>query len=126
LPHPSRPATAAGDVTAETDDLGDGAVTATVTMRHPGAVVLSASFDDGWTATVDGRAQPTVMVAPALVATEVPAGTHTLVFRYRGYPGYPELFGLCALALAAFGLTTRLASYRGARSSRCPWRRTAT
>ena len=75
----------AGDVTSESDDLDDGLVTATVTMRRPGVVVLSASFDDGWTATVDGRARPTKMVAPALVATEVPAGTHTIAFEYRGY-----------------------------------------
>ena len=69
-------------------------------MRHPGTVVLSASFDPGWTATVDGHRQRTQMVAPALVATSVPAGTHTIVFRYRGYGGYLELFALCVLTLA--------------------------
>jgi len=89
-------------VTSESDDLDDGVVTATVTMRRPGVVVLSAAFDDGWRVTVDGRARTTKMVAPALVATDVPAGTHTIGFRYRGYSGYPELFALCATALAAF------------------------
>jgi len=101
LPRPSR-GPAAGNVTSESDDLEQGAASATVTMRRPGIVVLSASFDDGWTATVDGHPQPTMMVAPALVATDVPAGTHTIAFRYRGYSGYPELFALCALTLAAF------------------------
>jgi hypothetical protein len=125
LPRSSRQPTA-GEVTSETDDLERGAVTATVTMRRAGVVVLSASFDDGWTATVDGHPSPTLMVAPALVATEVPAGTHMIAFRYRGYPGYPELFALSALTLAAFAFTTRRASYRGARSCRRPWRRTAT
>jgi uncharacterized membrane protein YfhO len=63
--------------------------------------VLSASFDPGWTAIVDGHARPTQMVAPALVATTVPAGTHTIEFRYRGFRGYPLLFALCVLTLAA-------------------------
>jgi uncharacterized membrane protein YfhO len=89
-------------VTSENDELEQGVVSATVTMRRPGVVVLSASFDDGWTASVDGRPRPTIMVAPALLATEVPPGTHTIAFRYRGYTGYPELFALCALTLAAF------------------------
>ena len=101
LPAPSSEA-AAGDVTSEGDNLDDGLVTATVTMRRPGVVVLSASFDDGWTASVDGRPSMTKMVAPALVATDVPAGTHTVAFRYRGYSGYPELFALCVLTLAVF------------------------
>jgi hypothetical protein len=101
LPHPSRERRA-GNVTSESDDLSGGVVSATVTMRRPGVVVLSASFDDGWTATVDGRSRPTEMVSPALVATEVPAGTHTVRFRYRGYSGYPELFALCALTLVLF------------------------
>jgi hypothetical protein len=93
---------AAGNVTSESDDLEHGTVSATVTMRRPGVVVLSASFDDGWSAIVDGRRQPTAMAAPALAATDVPAGTHTIRFRYHGYSGYPELFALCALTLGAF------------------------
>ena len=70
-------------------------------MRRRGVVVLSASFDPGWTATVDGRSRPTEMVAPALVATAVPAGTHRVVFRYRGFRGYPLLFAVGAAALLA-------------------------
>jgi hypothetical protein len=101
LPRPSRQASA-GNVTSESDDLEQGTVSANVTMRRPGVAVLSASFDDGWTATVDGRSARTMMVGPALVAIDVPAGTHTVAFRYRGYSGYPELFALCVLALAAF------------------------
>jgi hypothetical protein len=101
LPQPSR-GRSTGNVTSENDDLDQGLVSATVTMRRPGVVVLSASFDDGWTATVDGRPWPTTMVAPALVAADVPAGTHTIAFRYRGYSGYPELLALCALTLVAF------------------------
>ena len=101
LPRPSRQP-AAGDVTSERDDVEHGTVSAIVTMRRPGVVVLSASFDDGWGAIVDGRRRPTAMTAPGLVATYVPAGTHTISFRYHGYSGYPELFALSALTLAAF------------------------
>ena len=100
LPQPSR-ATPAGTVLAESDKLGQGLTAASVRMRRAGVVVLSASFDPGWTATVDGRSQPTEMVAPALVATTVPAGTHRVVFRFRGWQDYPLLFALGAAALVA-------------------------
>ena len=99
LPSPSRQP-AVGTVASEIDNLDRGDVTTTVDMRRPGAVVLSASFDPGWTATVDGHRQATRMVAPALVATDVSAGRHTIVFRYRGYGDYLELFALCVLTMA--------------------------
>jgi uncharacterized membrane protein YfhO len=75
-------------------------------MDRAGVVVLSASYDPGWTASVDGRPQRTLMVAPALVATRVPAGTHRIVFRYRGYSNYPLLFAISAatLILIAIGI----------------------
>jgi uncharacterized membrane protein YfhO len=72
-----------------------------VRMRQAGVVVLSASFDPGWTATVDERRQRTEMVAPALVATTVPAGTHRIIFRYRGWSDFPLLFAVAAAALIA-------------------------
>ena len=62
--------------------------------------MLSASYDPGWTATVNGRPQPTLMVAPALVAVDVPAGTDHVVFRFHGYGDYPELLSLSGLTLA--------------------------
>ena len=97
----SAPRRSGGTVVAQTDDLTAGRAAATVTMRRSGVVVLSASFDPGWTATVDGRSQPTEMVAPALVATTVQAGTHRVVFRYHGFRWYPLLFALGAAALLA-------------------------
>jgi hypothetical protein len=81
-------------------DLDDGEASATVQMRRPGVAVLSASYDPGWTATVNGRRRPTRMVAPALVAVEVPAGTDHVVFRFHGYDDYPELLALSGLTLA--------------------------
>jgi Bacterial membrane protein YfhO len=91
----------AGAVIAETDNLGQGEVTATVSMRQPGVAVLSASFDPGWTAVVDGHPQTIYMVAPALIAANLPSGTHTIVFRYQGFRDYPLLFALCGLTLLA-------------------------
>jgi len=89
-----------GVVTAEGADLDDGEASATVRMSRPGVVVLSASYDPGWTSTVNGRPRPTLMVAPALVAVAVPAGTDHIVFSFRGYGDYPELFALSGLTLA--------------------------
>jgi hypothetical protein len=104
LPQPS-PATPGGTVLPESDQLQHGLIDASVRMRRPGVVVLSASFDPGWTATVDGHRERTEMVAPALVATTVPTGTHRIIFRYRGWQDYPLLFAVGAAALLAVAYT---------------------
>jgi hypothetical protein len=39
------------------------------------------------------------MIAPALVATTMPAGTHRVAFRYRGFRGYALLFAISAATL---------------------------
>ena len=95
-----RSQSSAGAVRAQRADLDDGEASATVRMRRPGVAVLSASYDPGWTATVNGRPRPTRMVAPALVAVDVPAGTDHVVFRFHGYGDYPELLALSGLTLA--------------------------
>ena len=98
-----RSLSSAGAVRAERANLDDGQASATVRMRRPGIAVLSASYDPGWTATVNGRRQPTRMVAPALVAVDIPAGTDHVEFRFDGYDDYPELLALSAtLAVIAF------------------------
>lgn len=79
-------------------------MTATVGMRAPGITVLSASFDPGWSATVDGHSAKVFAVAPALVATRVSPGRHTVAFRYRGFSGYPVLFAISGLSLLALAL----------------------
>jgi len=106
-----RSQSSAGLVSAESADLDDGEASATARMRLPGIVVLSASYDPGWTATVNGRPQPVRMVAPALVAVDVPAGTDHVVFRFLGYGDYPELFGLGGLALVIVGIGPAYAAY---------------
>jgi Bacterial membrane protein YfhO len=97
-----------GTIVRERDDLPHGIVAATVHLDQPGVVVLSASYDPGWRATVDGRRKPTEMIAPALVATRVPAGTHTLSFNYTGYDGYPQLLAVAAITLLAIAAGERL------------------
>jgi hypothetical protein len=113
-PLPTAPSQSpAGAVSAESVDLDDGEATATLRMRRPGVAVLSASYDPGWTATVNGRRQPTRMVAPALVAVDVPAGTDHVVFRFYGYGDYPELLALSGLALATVAAASVRARRRG-------------
>ena len=67
-------------------------------------MVLSASYDPGWQATVNGRPAPTVMVAPALVGVVVGPGVHTVTFRYAGYGSYTALFVLAFVVLAALAV----------------------
>src|SRR5580698_6393532 len=106
-----RSQSSAGEVSAERADLDDGVASATVRMRRPGVAVLSASYDPGWTATVNGRRQPVRMVAPALVAVDVPAGTDHVVFRYHGYGDYPALLSLSGLTLALVAVVPTCVGY---------------
>jgi hypothetical protein len=52
---------------------------------RPVAVVLSQSFYSGWDAVVDGRPQPVSLAEKLLMATDVPAGDHTVEFRFDNY-----------------------------------------
>jgi hypothetical protein len=105
--HSARPAALPGTVLATHAALADGTATTAVRMRRRAAVVLSASFDPGWSATIDGRPAATEMIAPALVGVVVPPGTHHITFRYTGFGGYPELLALAAVTLLALILSTR-------------------
>ncbi len=109
------PARPAGAVSGQSAELSAGVARATVVMRRAGVAVLSASYDPGWTATVNGHRAPTHMVAPAIVGVDVPAGNDHVVFRYRGFSAYPELLGLAALTLVVLGV--------GAARRRSPGRR---
>ena len=108
----------AGAVGAEHADLEEGGASATVRMRRPGVAVLSVSYDPAWTATVNGRRSPVRMVAPALVAVDVPAGTDHVVFRFHGYGDYPQLLALSGLTLVLIALVPVCAP-------RSRWRRTS-
>jgi uncharacterized membrane protein YfhO len=121
---PDRPP--AGAVRAERADLDDGEASATMRMRRPGIAVLSASYDPGWTATVNGLRRPTRMVAPALVAVDVPAGTDRVVFRFHGYGDYPELLALSGLTLAMIALAPMCVPFARRRRASAGGRRGAS
>jgi uncharacterized membrane protein YfhO len=88
-------------VRVEHDDLADGRVQVSVVARRRAAVVLSASFDPGWSALVDGHRARVVMLAPALPAVSVGPGVHTITFSYRGFGLYPALFAVLVVTLVA-------------------------
>jgi hypothetical protein len=68
-------------------------------------VMLKASFDPRWTVEVDGVQLAPQMVAPSFVGREVPAGSHTVVFRYRPFPRYDVLFALGALVFLGLSIS---------------------
>jgi hypothetical protein len=93
-----------GHVVVEHADLAQGRASAVVKTSRRATAVLSASYDPGWKATVNGRPEPTVMVAPALVGVVVGPGVHTVTFDYAGYGSYVPLFVLAVLVFAILGL----------------------
>jgi hypothetical protein len=100
----------AGTVVAQTQFLEHGVFTATVDAKRRAVVLLKASFDPRWTATVDGgRVQPTMM-APSLVGVDVPAGEHRVRFEYEPYARYPWLLALGAITLLGLAIVPRRAA----------------
>jgi hypothetical protein len=93
-----------GHVVVEHASLAQGSASAVVRTNRRATVVLSASYDPGWTVTVNGRAEPTVMVAPALVGVDVGPGVHTVRFSYGGYGSYTLLFLLALLVFVALAV----------------------
>jgi hypothetical protein len=97
-----------GVVESEQPDLADGALSTDVELTEPGTLLLSAAYDPGWHAWVNGRPAKTEMLAPALVGVELPAGRYHVVFRYTGFRWYPELWGVALASLVvAFVLGRR-------------------
>lgn len=78
---------------------------AVVAARRAAVVLFKVAFDPGWQATVDGRPEPVIMLAPALVGVSVSAGRHVVVFTYRGFPYYALLDAVAVTTLVgvAFG-----------------------
>jgi len=104
LPPGAVPAGPAGRVIAERDALEAGTAAAVIDAHRTSVVLLKASFDPGWTVTVDGKPATTEMVAPALVGVTVAPGVHRVVFTYRGFGSYPLLFAVALATLLAVGI----------------------
>jgi Bacterial membrane protein YfhO len=98
-----------GRVVAEHSDLANGVASAVVRANRVTTVVLSASYDPGWHAVVNGRSVPTVMVAPALVGVVVGPGTHTVTFSYGGYGSYDVLFLLALIVFVVLAAVPTIA-----------------
>lgn len=94
-------------VTSQPFNITNNVAAGTVHLPRPAIVMFSASYDPGWHVTVDGRAEPTQMLAPAVVGVAVKAGVHHVVFTYEGFAYYPELAILGVLALALLLVGTR-------------------
>ncbi len=111
-----QPSGPAGSVEFEDDALADGVVTVQVVANRPAMVILKSSFDPRWQVIVDGVPLAPQMVAPSFVGRTVPAGPHTVVFRYQPFPYYDVLFPIGALAFIGLwfgpGLAARARSRR--------------
>jgi Bacterial membrane protein YfhO len=88
----------------------------TVQVRTPGAALLRLAdlWYPDWTATVDGHATDVLKADYLLRAVAVPAGTHTIVFRYQSPSVWRGLMvSLASLALILAGFA--VAWWRGRR-----------
>ncbi len=102
------PPEAPGEVTSGPISIANGTARGEVRLTRPAIVMLSASYDPGWQVTVDGRMERTCVLAPAVVGVFVTAGTHDVVFTYRGFSYYRQLILVGILAiLILLGFTWR-------------------
>jgi uncharacterized membrane protein YfhO len=89
-------------------DAADGRFGGEVRANRTAVVMLKASFDPRWSATVDGVDARTEMIAPGFVGVRVAAGVHRVRFAYRPYPWYWALFAVGAVLMIALVSLERL------------------
>jgi uncharacterized membrane protein YfhO len=75
------------------------------TLARPGLLVVADTYYPGWEARVDGTPVPVHPANLMFRAVPVPAGTHTVTFRYRPRPFRAGI----ALSLLAAGICSVLA-----------------
>jgi Gpi18-like mannosyltransferase len=105
----SPPSGPAGTVLSQSATPQDGLFTASVAARRRAVVLLKATYDRRWTATVDGASVKPTMMAPSLVGVEVSAGRHVVTFRYRPYAHYTLLLVIGLLTLLGLVIVDRRA-----------------
>src|SRR5262249_29177537 len=99
-------------VLSQSATLPNGVFAGTVEANREAVVLLKASYDRRWTATVDGRSVHPGMVAPRLVGIGGPPGRPGGRFASKPYDHYPGLLAVgCPplLGLAASPRRARLA-----------------
>ena len=96
-----------GVVTVQFGSPDEGVFGGRVNLSRPGVVMLKASFDPNWRATVDGEPVATQMLAPSFVGVPVPAGQHTIEFEYQSFKWTWVLVLFGALALIALAIIPR-------------------
>jgi Gpi18-like mannosyltransferase len=114
----SPPEASPGRVLGQAATIQDGVFTGTIEANRPAVVLLKATYDRRWTATVDGLPEKPAMMAPSLAGVEVPAGRHVVEFEYRPYDRYPLLVGIGAITLLGLVIYPRRAALRLPRSLR--------
>jgi hypothetical protein len=96
-----------GDVSVQFERPDDGVFGGTIDATRPAVVMLKATYHPRWTVTVDAKPAKTEMIAPSFVGVRVPAGQHTVEFRYEPYPDYWLLFLIGFLTLVALAVVPR-------------------
>jgi hypothetical protein len=115
-PPSTRPAP--GPSTANVVDNSTDTVTVHAVARRPGYLMLDDSAYPGWVATLDGRATSWHPANENFRAVAIPAGRHTVIFRYRpaSVRDGAIVSGLSVVALIGLALAGR----GGARRRRIP------
>ena len=83
-----------------------GRVEMSATLPDEGVLVLAQSFENGWSATIDGRPEPVFRANAAFLGVRVPRGDHVVRFDYRPR-GLSAGFGGAGLGLFALAFFAR-------------------
>lgn len=99
-----------------TFEIDNGGFTSTVNLERENLVFYAVPYEDGWSATVDGKPVKVEKANVGFMAVLVPEGEHTVRFSYMT-PGLKA--GVCITAAAALMLAVYLTVCRRCKKS-CP------
>ncbi len=97
-----------GSIIQVNPNLVDGRLAAEVDIVHKSILMLTVSYDPGWTVTVDNRNASIVMLAPAVVGVPLLPGRHFIRFLYVGFNSYPWLFMIMILSFSGVIIFVKL------------------